>query len=86
MERPVSAARDVDTYLSPAEIRRLTGRQKAKAQCRVLDARKIRYTRDGDGWPIVARAHVEKRLTGEAKAPEPANEPDFSCFPRLVRL
>lgn len=76
--------RDADTYLTRAEIRRLTGRQKAKAQCAVLRKRRIRFTEDGDGWPVVARAHVEKRLLGHEEASQPVPELDFSRFPRAV--
>jgi len=70
-----------DIFLTAAEIRRLTKRKKRDAQIRVLKARRIRYTEDGDGRPVVLRAAVERKLLGHAEAPEPGPSPDFSVFP-----
>jgi len=70
-----------DTFLTVAEIRRLTKRVKKDAQIRVLKVRRIRYTEDGDGYPVVMRAAVERKLLGDAVTPEPGPAPDFSIFP-----
>lgn len=75
--------RDADTFLTRAEVRTLTDKVYAPAQKRVLDARKIRYTEDGKGRPIVLRAALERRLLGKAESPEPRRGPDFSAFPAV---
>lgn len=55
-------ARDADTYLSVAEIRRLTGKVYAKVQVRVLAERGWAFTIDGDGLPLVLRAYHDQQL------------------------
>lgn len=54
--------RDVDTYLTEAEIRRLTGRVYQKVQCRVLAAQGWPFSVDGDGKPLVLRKAHDERL------------------------
>lgn len=75
--------RDVETFLTRAELQRLTGKTYAPAQRRVLDARKIRYEEDAKRRPIVLRAVIERRQLGKATAPEPGRTPDFSAFPAV---
>lgn len=54
--------RDADTYLSEAEIERLTGRHYPKVQCRVLAAGDWPFSVDADGRPLVLRAVHDKRM------------------------
>lgn len=75
--------RDVDTFLTRAELQRLTDKTYAPAQRRVLDARKIPYEQDAKGRPIVLRAVLERRQLGKATSPEPGRAPDFSAFPAV---
>lgn len=62
--------RDENTYLTKAEIRRLTGRKYAKAQCRVLAERKWTFEPDGDGHPLILRSVHDARL-GEKRQQKP---------------
>jgi hypothetical protein len=54
--------RDADTYLTEAEIQRLTGRKYAKVQARVLARQGWQFTLDGDGKPLVLRRAHDERL------------------------
>jgi hypothetical protein len=52
----------MSAFLNRADIERLTERQRYGAQCKVLDARGIRYTRAGanrDGEPLVRPEDVD---------------------------
>lgn len=60
------------TFLSAAELHELTGRQIAKYQVAWLRARGWRFETNAAGAPRVARAYFERRMVGEAAAPEPA--------------
>ena len=75
--------RDAETFLTRTELVRLTGKKYAPAQKRVLEARRIRFTEDDAGRPIVLRAAIEKKLLGEAVSAEPGQGPDFSAFPAV---
>lgn len=76
-------AREALTFLTPEEVRRITGKKYAPAQRRVLMERGIRFTPDGDGKPVVMRAHVERRLLGYVETTEAGPAPDFSVFPAV---
>lgn len=56
--------------LAAADLEELTGRKRAAAQCRALDAMGIVYLRDVDGHPRVLRSLVERMLGAPAAAPE----------------
>lgn len=75
--------RDVDTFLTIAEVKRLTGRTYAPAQRRVLERRKIPFEPDAKGRPVILRAVIERRQLGKAISPEPGWTPDFSAFPAV---
>ena len=49
-------------FLSPDELRNLTGRQHADAQIAALQRMGLRYLLDADGRPKVARAAVDAML------------------------
>lgn len=51
-----------DTYLTEAEIGRLTRRKYAKVQAKVLAERGWLFTLDGDGRPLVLRAYHDQQL------------------------
>lgn len=61
--------RDENTYLSKAEIRRLTARKYKKAQCRILAERGWKFEPDGDGHPLVLRTVHDARFGEKSIAP-----------------
>lgn len=65
-------------FLTPAEVKDLTGRTFFAAQCAVLRERKIRFILDADGRPKVLRASIEQQLSGSAKSP--TSKPNFDFF------
>jgi len=68
-------------YLSPSELRDLTGRPQAALQIRWLRRFAWRFAVDDFGKPRVLRAYRDLRLG--APTPEPANdEPDFAALTR----
>jgi hypothetical protein len=72
-----------DPYLTPPELRRLTGKTYAPAQQRVLKKRSIRFIPDDAGRPVVLRAAVEGMLLGEHQVKASGRAPDFSAFPSV---
>lgn len=54
--------RDADTYLTEAEIARLTGKVYPKVQAKVLAERGWTFEFDGDGLPLVLRAYHDRRM------------------------
>jgi len=54
--------RDEDTYLSADEIRRITRRTYAKAQCKMLSELGWPFQPDGEGRPLVLRAVHDERM------------------------
>ena len=68
-------------FLTPDELRELTGRKLASAQRRWLAANGIEARRRADGKVVVAREHVLEQLgvRGTVQA-RPAWEPDWSAF------
>jgi len=65
---------DDSLLLSPAEIIELTGKQRKKAQTRVLRALGVRYSPRPDGSLIVGRAALA-RLLGHTDKQPPASKP-----------
>lgn len=61
-------SRDEETYLTIAEIERLTGRIYAPAQRRVLALNGWTFVPDGDGLPLVLRAVHDQRFGLDRKA------------------
>lgn len=51
-----------DTYLSAAELERLTGKKYGKAQCKALAERGWVFEPGSDGKPLVLRAYHDARL------------------------
>jgi hypothetical protein len=64
----------VSLFLSPSDVEELTGRKRAGAQRRALDAMQIIYVLDPEGHPRVLRSLVERMMGGEAILPEPELE------------
>lgn len=60
--------------LSDAELEELTGRKRASAQRRALDAMRIVYVLGPEGHPRVLRSLVERMMGGETILPEPELE------------
>jgi hypothetical protein len=71
-------SRDADTYLTEAEIERLTGRRYHKWQAKALARAGYTFTLDADGKPIVLRAHHEQRLGLEQPASRRRPRPRFN--------
>jgi len=64
--------------LTAADIEELTGRKRAAAQRRALDAMGIVYLVGPDGHPRVLRSLVERMMGGEPRAMLP--EPELELF------
>lgn len=62
-------------FLTPEELRLITGRTQPAAQCKVLQAKGYVFE-PGPCGPLVLRSYVERRLGGEAQTrasgPDPA--------------
>lgn len=69
-------------FLTIEQLRSLTGRVKRSAQVRVLEAQKIPFVLDADGYPKVLAEAVKKRLLGSDVLIDMQKraEPDFSVF------
>ena len=65
-------------FLTPTEVKELTGRTLFAAQCAVLRERNIRFILDADGRPKVLRASIEEQLNGNLESP--TSEPNFEIF------
>ena len=68
----------MEMFLTPAEVKDLTGRTYFAAQRAVLKERGIRFIVDGDGRPKVLRASIEHKLNGKFEAA--TSEPNFKMF------
>lgn len=62
-------------FLTPADLRDLTGYQRAHDQIRWLRARAYIFELGGDGRPRLLRSYVEQRLGGSMAPPAPARAP-----------
>jgi len=60
--------RDENTYLTEAEIQRLTGRRYPKVQAKVLAENGWTISLDADGRPLVLRAAHDARMGMPQKA------------------
>jgi hypothetical protein len=58
-------------FLTPDDLRDLTGLRRSSAQIRWLSAQGLRYVLGADGRPRVLRAEVEGRLLSKRPAREP---------------
>lgn len=65
-------------FLTPIEVRQLTGKCFAATQCGVLRSRGIKFILDGNGKPKVLRAEIERRLASEPTSA--TTEPNFNVF------
>lgn len=68
-----------DTYLTPAEIRKLTGAAHADLQVAWLRARGWCHTTDRFGKPQILRKYHDAMLSGTNTTPA-ALEPDYEAF------
>ena len=62
-------------FLDADELFELTGYRLAKYQAKELRRRGWRFECNAAGRPLVARAYFERRMVGQAAAPEPAPPP-----------
>jgi hypothetical protein len=68
----------IQLYLSPSELRELTGRAWPTAQTRWLRRNHWRFVIDGNGLPKVAREYWRRRMVdGDSPTELEANEPNF---------
>lgn len=65
-------------FLTPMEVKQLTGKCFAATQCAVLRERGIKFILDGNGKPKVLRAEIERRLGSEQASAQ--TEPNFNVF------
>jgi len=54
--------------LTPEEIQEITGRTRKDAQIRQLRYMRLNFKVNGDGRPIVLRAHYERVMDGTGKS------------------
>lgn len=66
-------------FLTPSEIKELTGYKRAADQRRWLNRNGWPYALDANDRPKVARSYADRRLSGETAGV--AQEPDFSAVP-----
>ena len=68
-------------FLTPDEIRTLTGRARPRAQAAALRRLGIRYVVNAAGHVVVSRANAERRLDSKdaPRTPEPAT-PNFAAL------
>ena len=64
---PIAPGAGLGEYLTREEVATLTGKQRAAAQCRVLQELGIPFLRR-DGVPIVSRVLVQQAMTGAGGA------------------
>jgi hypothetical protein len=57
----------METFLTPAEVEKLTGRKKAKAQLRQLARQGIRAFPDANGKPVVLRASLDESIKSKRR-------------------
>lgn len=62
-------------FLTPAELRELTGRQHADAQIAALKREDWPFVLDADGRPKVAREVYEARVWGRDRPAVPVRKP-----------
>jgi hypothetical protein len=66
-----------DTFLSPDEIRELTGYAKTAQQIEALRRMSVRYEINGRGKPVIARAWLEGRIERNVQVRKTKWEPEF---------
>lgn len=68
-------------YLTPDEVKALTGYVTRAAACRWLERNGWPFARAaGDGWPRILRQYHDARLSGEEKRrPKSGAEPNWRC-------
>lgn len=70
-------------FLTPDELRELTGRRRPSAQIRWLRDHRWAFAERADGRPAVSRREAERQLeTGAPRRAAPAVEPDFTVLER----
>lgn len=70
---------DTDTYLTPAEVRKLTGTAHAAKQVAFLKSRGWCHTTDRHGKPQILRKYHDAMLSGTNTTPA-ALEPNWGAF------
>jgi hypothetical protein len=67
-------------FLTPDEVRELTGRQRRDAQAAALRHMGIEHKVRPDGSIAVLRAHVEREFGGETTQHQDNIEPDWNAL------
>jgi hypothetical protein len=72
------------TYLTDAEVARLTGKKYPKVQARVLAARGWKFALDGAGKVLILRTYHDAMLSGGLPKPAPSarDTPNYKAFER----
>lgn len=68
-----------DTYLTKAELTRLTDSPQKRRQIAWLKAGNWAHEIDGTGHPVVLRAYHDERMSGKAPA-KAINQPNYGVF------
>lgn len=70
-------------FLTPGEVKALTGKARVTKQKEVLEALGIRYIENGIGEVIVSRSHVEYRLGGSVDEAISGGQPNFEALRKV---
>jgi hypothetical protein len=70
----------VSLFLTPEEIKQLTGKEKRNAQIRALNQMGIVHKVRADGSPVVLESHVNKVLGGSVQTKNKEAEPNWGAM------
>lgn len=67
-------------FLNPDEIKQLTGKMRSDAQVRWLRTMGITHKINGNGDPIILKAHIEKVFDGSYAESKNKEEPNWNAI------
>lgn len=67
-------------FLNRDEIKELTGKIRRPAQIRELQKMRIIHDVRPDGYPLILKSYIEKRLDGAIESPKKGEEPNWNAL------
>lgn len=67
-------------FLSPEDLKQLTGKIRRPSQAAVLNQMGIRFKLRPDGFPIVSISHISKELDGWGESVKKREEPNWNAL------
>jgi len=67
-------------FLNRDELKELTGKVRRPSQVCVLQQMGINFKLRPDGYPIILKSHIEKKLDGSAESKNKRKEPDWNAL------